>query len=336
MKKSVLLKIQLAEAAKYAIKEELPYKRLAVIMLDNFMELQLSSVIQNKPSVKHLAFTKEDRRKERSELEKAFKSYDALLKLAEKREVITGEERYQLAFCHTIRNNLYHHAQEELLLMEVALIILHEIIIRKQPKWKNGSMWYSYGSKDTDPFYEKDKEEPHFISGNTEEEWKKFLEKHFVLFEKNAPNIQIFLSQSILEKIGEIRDWYEFIKPEYHLFFPWAEDWDFNDYVMNYTFQRKLREMPEGIEEELCKDEKLDEIVDKHTEFASNWKRKDMKRVTAIEEKAKEMINLPAFKALERYINLQPDLLLIYYALRDAASDLDGKIQLAIDIARGK
>ena len=48
------------------------------------------------------------------------------------------------------------------------------------------------------------------------------------------------------------------------------------------------------------------------------------------------MINLPAFKALERYINLQPDLLLIYYALRDAASDLDGKIQLAIDIARGK
>lgn len=61
MKKSVLLKIQLAEAAKYAIKEELPYKRLAVIMLDNFMELQLSSVIQNKPSVKHLAFTKEDR-----------------------------------------------------------------------------------------------------------------------------------------------------------------------------------------------------------------------------------------------------------------------------------
>ena len=336
MKKSVLLKIQLAEAAKYAIKEELPYKRLAVIMLDNFMELQLSSVIQNKLSVNHLTFTKEERRKERSELDKASKSYDALLKLAEKREVITGEERYQLAFCHTIRNNLYHHAQEELLLMEVALIILHEIITRKQPEWKNGLMWYSYGAKDTDPFCEEDKDEPHFIGGNTEEEWRKFLKKHFVLFEGNAVNIQMLLSQSILEKIGEIRNYYEFIEPEYYLYFPWAEDWDFNDYVMNYTFQRKLKEMPEGIEEELCKDEKRDEIVDKYTVFVSNWKRKDMKRVTAIEKKAKEMIKLPAFKALERYINLQPDLLLIYYALRDAASDLDGKIQLAIDIARGK
>jgi hypothetical protein len=336
MKKSVLLKIQLAEAAKYALKEELPYKRLAVIMLDNFIELQLSSVIQNKPLVKHITFTAEERRKEQKEFEKALKSFDALLKLAEKRDIITGEERYQLAFCHTVRNNLYHHAHEELLLMEVALIILHEIIMRKQPDWRNGSMWYSYGSKDTDPFYQEDKEKLPVISHNTEEEWTNFLKKHFVLFNENNPSIQALLSQSIIEKIDEIRDCYEFIGPEYHIYFPWAKDWDFNDYVMNYTFQRKLKEMPEGVDRTLCQDERLYEVVEQHAIFASDWKHKDMKRVDAIEWKAKEMIKLPASKALERYINLQPDLLLIYYALQEAASDLDQSVQLAIDIARGK
>ena len=332
MKKSVLLKIQLAEAAKYAIKGELPYKRLAVIMLDNFIELQLSSIIRHKPSLKHIAYTAEEKRKEQKELEKALKSYDALLKLAEQRDIITSEERYQLAFCHTIRNNLYHHAQEELLLMEVALIILLEIIIEKQPSWKNGSLGYSYSMKDTDPFYEGDKEKPPFIGNNTEEEWTNFLKKHFILFKENPPKIQTFLSQSILEKIGKIRDYYKFIEPEYYLYFPWAKDWDFNDYVMNYAFQQESK----GVDFPLCQDERLDEIVEQHKKFASEWKRKDIKRVDTIEEKAKEMLKLPAFKSLERFNNLQPDLLLIYYSLREAASDLDQSVQLAIDIARGK
>ena len=153
---------------------------------------------------------------------------------------------------------------------------------------------------------------------------------------ENNPSIQALLSQSIIEKIDKIRDCYEFIGPEYHIYFPWAKDWDFNDYVMNYTFQRKLKEMPEGVDRTLCQDERLYEVVEQHAIFASDWKHKDMKRVDAIEWKAKEMIKLPASKALERYINLQPDLLLIYCALQEAASDLDQSVQLAIDIARGK
>ena len=336
MKKTVLLKIQLAEAAKYATKEELPYKRLAVIMLDNFFELQLPSVIQNKPLVKYIAFSAEEKRKDRKELEKAFKSHDALLKLAEKREVITREERYKLAFCHTIRNNLYHRAQEELLLMKVALIILHEIIMRKQPYWKNGATWYSHGSKETDPFYEEDKKVLPIISYNSEEEWRNFLKKHFILFNEKPPKIQTFLSQSIIKKIDKIRDYYEFIESEYDLYFPWAKDWDFNDYVMNYAFQRTLKEMQEGVEDQLCQDEKRDKIMELHAKFISEWKRKDLKRVDAIEVRAKEMIKLPAIKALERFDNLQSDLLLIYYSIEEAASDLDSRIQLAIDIARGK
>lgn len=55
-----------------------------------------------------------------------------------------------------------------------------------------------------------------------------------------------------------------------------------------------------------------------------------------IEDKAKSMTKLDTYKSLEKYISLRNEVNMIYEALRRGESDLDGAIQHAIDVARGK
>lgn len=113
-----------------------------------------------------------------------------------------------------IQQWLYHHAKEEMLLMKVALYLLYEIIVKKQPKWKNDTLGTGFYSDDKDPFYEK--AGLPIIGYNTEEMWEDFLEKHFSFFQKEDVPVQTLLSKSLQNKIDEIRDYFvDFIDQEY-------------------------------------------------------------------------------------------------------------------------
>lgn len=335
MRKCVLLKIQLAEAAKYAAKDEIPYKRLAVIMLDNFIELQLSSLLKLGDFRGYIP-NKQERMKYAAETRQGLQSYDKLIALSKKRGIIEEDERYMLDFCHTVRNNLYHHAKEEKLLMDVALRMLHDTIIKRQPTWKNASMGTAFMTGDEDPFFEKRRSGPYFMDYNSEKEWTEFLKKHFTFIDKKAPTIDVLLSQNILEKTATIRDYYKFLDGEYSIFYPYANDWGFNEFVMNYSFPKIYARELESINRIEDKEERENAKVDLHAEHIRRWKRKDMRRITGIEKQAKGMKDLSDYHALQRFRSLQPDLLLIYYSLENAVSDLDGAINLARDIARGK
>lgn len=334
MDKVVLLKTQLVEAARFGKSEDFRFKRLAVILLDNFIEIQLSALIKEKFNWDG-AFIFQNKKYKQKERIKILNYYDELLKTCVKENIINEQELFLLSFCHDIRNNLYHKIGEEELLVNVALRVLNEIIIIRQPEWKNARMFTTYNIKSHDPYRVNKKTNP-FRGGNSQIEWKYFLNKYFNFIDNRMATSSSLLSKSLISKIKATRLNYRFLKREFHIFFPYAEDWKFNDYLLHYSFKNVNKDRIEEIKELIGKEKQQQEYDGLFAEYEKKWHAKKYERLKNIEDKAKEMLKLDTYKSLEKYISLRIETNLIYEAIGGAASDLNGAIQFAIDVARGK
>lgn len=334
MEKVVLLKTQLVEAARLGKSNEFRFKRLAVILLDNFIEIQLSALIKEKFSWDG-AFIFQEKKYKQKERRKILNYYDELLKTGVKEKIIDKDESFLLSFCHDIRNNLYHKIGEEELLVNVALRILQDIITLKQPDWKSARGFTSYSANSNDP-YSSGKKRDILFDINSSDEWKYFLNKHFDFIDKRKSSTSSLLSKSIIYKIKETRWNYKFAKKEFHIFFPYAEDWEFNDYLLHYSFKKINHDKIEEIKELKGRDNQQSEYNRLFDEYKEKWRYKKYDRLKEIENKAKEMSKVSTFQSLEKYISLRNETNMIYEAINRAAIDLDEAIQHAIDVARGK
>lgn len=128
MEKTIPLKTQLAEAAVFARSYRHAHNRLAVILLDNFLELQLSGMMKQlfhldrswyRPYKKHTS----------AQRNKILRHYNELLRASVRENIISEENKRILSFCHNIRNNLYHQGDEDKLLTQVAVVLLHDVIL---------------------------------------------------------------------------------------------------------------------------------------------------------------------------------------------------------------
>lgn len=334
MEKVVLLKTQLVEAARLGRSDDFRMQRLAVILLDNFVEIQISSLIKEKFRWDS-AFTFQEKKYKQRERRKVLNYYDELLKTCVKENIIEEQELFLLSFCHDVRNNLYHKIDEEKLLVSVALRILQELITKKQPDWKSARGFTSYSSDSYDPFA-KTKEKGWRMNGNSKEDWEYFLKKYFDFIDKRKSTSSSLLSKNLIEKIKDSRSNYKFAITEFDIFFPYAKNWEFNDYLLYYSFKNLNHEAIEEIKELDDKDEKKSAYQKLYKDYKEKWRYKKYDRLKKIEEKAKEMAKLDTYKSLEKYISLRTEVNMIHEALMSAASDLDGAIQHAIDVARGK
>jgi hypothetical protein len=334
VEKVILLKTQLAEAAKLGKSEDFRFQRLAVILLDNFIEIQLTGLIQEKFSWDGI-FIYQEKKYKQKQRQKILKNYDELLKTSLNENFINRNERFLLAFCHDVRNNLYHRIREEELLVNVALRILHEVIYNRQPGWKNTKPFTSYTSKTIDPFLTSQNKK-FLLGGNSDVDWKDFLNKYFNFIDKRKPNASKLLSYNMLYKISNIRSNFKFLKKEFPIFHPFATNWDFNKYLLYYSFEILNHEELEEIKEITSKSLRDLEFEKAYINYSKSWRYKSYHRLKEIELKAKELSSLEIHESLEKYISLRSELNMIFESIKKAASDLDQAIQLAIDIARGK
>lgn len=334
MEKVVLLKTQLAEAVKYAKMDDFRFQRIAVILLDNFVEIQLKGLIKEKFFWDGKLIFQEKKYSEKHR-ERILNNYDELLKTSEKENFINAKERFMLAFCHNVRNNLYHNIGKEALLVKVAIQILHSIILEKQPNWKNTKGFTTITVKTNDPYRRKN-EKLARLSGNSDKDWTYFMEKYFNILDKRKCTTSKLLYYNMIQKIRNIRENYRFLRKEYTHFFPYAANWEFNDYLLHYSFKIENHTKLEVIKENKSKEYRKKEFMNEFIKFQSQWHYKKYTRLREIEKKAKELSHLDMFGSLEKYLSLREELNLIHDSIGNAASDLDGSIQLAIDIARGK
>lgn len=334
MEKVVLLKTQLAEAVKYAKMDDFRFQRIAVILLDNFVEIQLKGLIKEKFLWDGNLIMQEKKYSEKHR-ERILNNYVELLKTSEKENFINTKERFLLAFCHNVRNNLYHNIGEEILLVKVAIQILHSIILEKQPKWKSAKGFTTITIKTNDPYRRKTEKLSHLF-GNSDKDWIYFLEKYFNILDKRKSTISKLLYYNMIQKLRNIRYNYRFIKNEYTHFFPYAVGWEFNDYLLHYSFKIQNHIKLEIIKENKSIDYRKKEFNNEFTKFQTKWHYKKYNRLREIEKKAKELSHLDMYGSLEKYLSLREELNLIHDSIGKAASELDESIQLAIDIARGK
>lgn len=336
MEKVILLKTQLVEAARLGRSKDFRFQRLAVILLDNFVEIQLSSLIKNKFHWNNYFSFKEKKYKAR-EKKKILTNYEELLRASVKENIINKEELFLLSFCHDIRNNLYHKIEEEKLLVSVALRILQDIISNKQPSWKNTRNFISFSSNPIDPYSSKKTTSRVWnMDANSEKEWKYFLKEYFDFIDKRKSTSSSLLKKNLLEKVKASRSNFKFVKKEFHIFFPHATNWDFNEYLLQYSFENTNRGKIEEIRELNDIDKEREEYLSLFKDYKNKWHYKKYDRLNKIEDKVKEMSKLNTHKSLEKYISLRTEVNMINDALKEAAVDLDGAIQNAIDIARGK
>lgn len=330
MEKVNLLKTQLAEAAEFANSNRFGHKRLAVILLDNFIEIQLTSLMKQKFEwnvyLKGNIYS----------IDRKFKiqnHFDELIKASLEEEIITPNEKMLLGFCHKIRNNLYHKANEEKLLTQVAIIILSDIIKEHQHKWKNARMLTSYRSDTIDPYEIGNSS---ISSGNSEENWKKFLEKYFVIIDSTDKTSSKLISNFLIEKIKDAKEYYKFIQSEFNIFFPYTKDWTFNDFVLHYSFKITKESQLEKIKENSCITEQKNEVIKLQKEYLTKWKIKKPERLDVLEKSFEKIDNLPIEKSIEKFITYRDETYLYYDSLLKAAQDLDDAIENSINIARGK
>lgn len=334
MKKVILLKTQLNEAAKFARSKYFGHKRLAVILLDNFVEIQLSSLINQKFQWDGIFYFQE-KKYPHEKRKKILRNYDQLLSTCVKEGIINKTEQSLISFCHDVRNNLYHKGNEEELLTQIALTILYDLIIKYQPVWKSARDFTSYSSDSVDPYCSKKKESVR-LDGNSEGEWKYFLSKYFNCLDKRQKPASKLLSDYLLEKLHETHTAMAFITKEFSIFFPYAEDWTFNDFLLNYSFQNVMFDEIEMIKEIKPREAAQIKYNDLFSEYEKRWRPKSKRRLKELENSTKAIARLSTEKSLEKFNSLKDEVIMINVAFCRAAHDLDGAIQHAIDVARGK
>jgi hypothetical protein len=334
VEKVILLKTQLAEAAKFGKSEEFRFQRLAVILLDNFIEIQLGSLIKEKFTWDGALYLQEKKYKQKHR-RKILNYHDELLKTSRDENFIDEKERRLLSFCHEVRNNLYHRIREEELLVNVALRILQNIIYKKQSGWKNANSFTAFTSNTTDPF-RNFKENRSILVGNSTSDWEDFLKKYFNFIDKRKASASKLLSYNMIYKIRSTRENFRFLKEEFSIFFPGRADWDFNDFLLHYSFRILNNDKLEEIKEIAQKNHRDDEYKEAYKRYVKQWTYKSYSRLKEIEKKANELSRLEIYESLEIYISLRLELNMIYDSIKMATSELDQSIQLAIDQARGK
>lgn len=249
--------------------------------------------------------------------------------------MITADEKQLLSFCHKVRNNLYHKGDEEKLLTQVAIIILHDIIKKYQPKWKSGRMFLSYHLKTVDPY--KIKENNLFRSSrNSEQDWNTFLEKYFKVIDGRNKSASRLISDFLILKITEAKESYKFAQTEFDIFFPHTKNWRFNEFILHYSFLKVYENDLERIKFIEDKIERRNQVQNLQENYLKSWRFKKEERLDILKKAFEKLPDLPIERCLEKFISFREETFLFYDALNEAARDLDNAIQNAIDKARDK
>lgn len=337
MRQTLRLLRQLNEAQKYILRNDINTKRIAIILLDNFVEIQLYELVSNRFSWSNYLYSSYKRidaeypykHYTKKEQEKALKYHDSLLKVALNEGFIDDEDINELTFAHEVRNKAYHRFEEEKTLTRVGIYLLYCVICKRQKIWGGGKSFTTYSSNDL-----LDNEYTYFNIKNTiigfswEQYWPSFYQDFFRVEELETFDASKAISDFVLNILDETNDSIDFIQDFM------KDDFNFNELLSEYYFWKMIEQQFE--ENRIANDDRNDLIISLRNDFKKKFRKQRSNKIEILIERATELAFLSINEVLLKYNNLMTEVNYFNEAFCSIHSDIEDHIQNEIDRFRGK
>ncbi len=350
--------IQTDEAVKYANSGFMNKKMLAIILLDNLIEIQLLKKVEDVfwgDETTWYSGTRVFSQKERKE---ATHYIEGMLKFLKKYNFISEQEFSLLTFSHNIRNGVYHKAESEDYLLDIAITIYLSFVDDKIRKWKGSNIFVMF-TKGRDykqiDFGQGIDENTAYLTFNSEKYFEAALNYILANHQPCGRLIQELIAENLESQINEIQDRIIYIqdrKKSYNLYNMFRRYFYMTD-IFEYKIDKNIK--PKNIDSILAiinfiklRKEELDDTEDikkrkkKFKNLYENFKKgkkgkyghwvdlkKYMKTVKEIKKDDKA-------KAIQRGLQLQNNILHLYEDVRELGYLLEAYEQDLLDFHRGK
>jgi hypothetical protein len=139
--------LTLREADTLARSQNPHHHRLAIVLLDNIIELQLRRKSEWTFALDRTTWATGVRKHDRKQRKGVSQKHADLLDLAVAEDWITEAESKSLAFAHRIRNRAYHEGDsEDEVDLQIGITLLYRIIRHRFPEWRTSMIWQEFPS----------------------------------------------------------------------------------------------------------------------------------------------------------------------------------------------
>lgn len=357
--------LQLREADRYACAKNPQLRRLAVILLDNIVELQLfrksELVFARDRTTWYRGVRKHDRKQRRS-----VSHLHAELSLFAKDEGwISDSDVSLLNYTHKVRNKFYHEGRFDELDAELCIRLLYRFIDFHFPKWRTATWGVQLTPNDPIPIEQavedesgfsplivgcEDETDEHSSLVQSEDYWAKALPQ--ILSYRPTESICYLIQRKATELLDSIQGRIDFISENYpiNLFDVMIQRFSiFTDAFVDAWAAGKNPTIGEAINIYLAvlpHEERLLDMVDpqeRTKEFHKNLGAHSIipdpipqPKIDAYREQVELLDQMTEPEGIELFLRMQDDLAHSSDAFRELALDLDIYIQRAIDERRGK
>lgn len=332
------LLIQLDKAVN-CIKSKYPQERsIAIILLDNLIEVQLYRTLTRKIFInknpklgERIMYRYEDR---------DISNYKDILKISSENSIISKDDLELLDLAHSIRNKIYHKGDfYDEAKIDLAMILYYIFLSENFKK-----MYCSYGftSYQNSPAYE----EIHFGQSLERDNFKLSNAKEYfrassdVIFSRWVPRntLSATITTILVGQIESVKSGLEFINTyvkEDNDYYNRNNIKEIDSILLYYLFIRKNRDKLNCIQDIIKKNEARKALF-QDFQISNNYKYPYWIDFEKIEDRVKAFKNKSENYIVKNFRDIESKMYNIYQDVNEASSDLDGYIQHCIDIARGK
>ncbi len=210
--------ITLKEADNFARSRNPHHHRLAIVLLDNIIELQLRRKSETTFAFDQTTWFSGVRKHDRKQRKNVTKFHADLLALAVSEAWIAAEESRLLSFAHRIRNRAYHEGEpEDEVDLQIGIVLLYRFVRRHFPVWRNARFGMGESGRPALPIEDAKsdgsgwapllfgfEEDRHYDFMN-EEHWSKVL--RFCMTFDDSTDVRPLIKRRIDNLLGGIEGW---------------------------------------------------------------------------------------------------------------------------------
>jgi hypothetical protein len=356
--------ITLCEADTFARSRNPHHHRLAVVLLDNIIELQLRRKSETAFAFSDITWFSGARKHSGKQRKKVSRNHADLLALSLSENWISEDESKLLAFAHRIRNRAYHEGDsEDEVDLQIGITLMYRFVRRHFPVWRNARFGMDLSGRAPIPIDNaKDdesgwspllfgiEEEGHVDFGN-EEHWARVLRRSLTF--DDSTDVRPLIKRRIDNLLDDVEGWvHQITEDEKMNFVPVLADrfakisdvfcccptvsrsqigpaGALNIYLATLDHEERLLDIPDEQE----RNKEFHKLVGEHQFQPNVLSSLDLKPYREIAESVLERTEA---EGITHFLAIEEELEKIGRAAKECARDLDHYVEFQIAARREK